>query len=381
MMIEDVIKKSILPLEFMLFWFWMVSTIMKVSGQTDLFWWIFLSGLPFGIHKMRLVLIPKGMDITATLGMAALSVIIGALIGSIMIPVYVIRKMEYMPVDCLQVPKMLFQVEEFKNLSNTAKILYSLFLDRLKFAVQNGWVDHNGDLFVIYPKSEMKKDLNTTRYGVDQAVQELVKIGKLVRIVQNDGKANHFYINDIYENEMEEESMMTLDTIMANMTVLEREIIMDKMVKASRDILETIADMGYIDEYETSLTAMEERGYQDELGEMDIDQIQADGYEFGMDLAFGILEENENNPARVLDIQKYVNRQYDSCSRKKFMKVLETLVHAMGNDEGFIGDMYACNKKARNYYLDEMIQSFNFVFDEMCHGTGSAANCDFDVKE
>ena len=50
-------------------------------------------------------------------------------------------KMEYMPVDCLQVPKMLFQVEEFKNLSNTAKILYSLFLDRLKFAVQNGWVD------------------------------------------------------------------------------------------------------------------------------------------------------------------------------------------------------------------------------------------------
>ena len=63
MMIEDVIKKSILPLAFMLFWFWMVSTIMKVSGQTDLFWWIFLSGLPFGIHKMRLVLIPKGMDI------------------------------------------------------------------------------------------------------------------------------------------------------------------------------------------------------------------------------------------------------------------------------------------------------------------------------
>ena len=221
-------------------------------------------------------------------------------------------KMEYMPVDCLQVPKMLFQMGKFKNLSNTAKILYSLFLDRLKFAVQNGWVDGEGDLFVIYPKSEMKKDLNTTRYGVDQAVQELVQVGNLVRIIPNNGKSNHFYINDIYENEMEEESMMTLDTIMANMTLLEREIIMDKMVKASRDILETIADMGYIDEYETSLTAMEERGYQDELGEMDIDQIQADGYEFGMDLAFGILEENENNPARVLDIQKYVNRQYDS---------------------------------------------------------------------
>ena len=52
---------------------------------------IFIAGLPFGIHKMRLILIPRGMDTTATLGMAALSVIIGALIGSIMIPVYVIR--------------------------------------------------------------------------------------------------------------------------------------------------------------------------------------------------------------------------------------------------------------------------------------------------
>ena len=151
-------------------------------------------------------------------------------------------KMEYMPVDCLQVPKVLFQMEKYKNLSNTAKILYSLFLDRLKFAVQNGWVDHNGDLFVVYPKSEMKKNLNMTRYGVDQAVQELVQVGKLVRIIPNNGKANHFYINDIYENEMEEESMMTLDRIMAHMPLEEREIIMDKMVAASRDILKTIVD-------------------------------------------------------------------------------------------------------------------------------------------
>ena len=84
-------KESILPLAFMVFWFWMTKTIMKVSGQTDWFWWVFIAGLPFGIHKMRLILIPRGMDTTATLGMAALSVIIGALIGSIMIPVYVIR--------------------------------------------------------------------------------------------------------------------------------------------------------------------------------------------------------------------------------------------------------------------------------------------------
>ena len=89
-MIEDVIKKSILPLAFMLFWFWMVSTIMKVSGQTDLFWWIFLSGLPFGYINAA---DPdsKRNGYNSNTWMTALSVIIGALIGSIMIPVYVIR--------------------------------------------------------------------------------------------------------------------------------------------------------------------------------------------------------------------------------------------------------------------------------------------------
>ena len=301
------------------------------------------------------------------------------------------NKMEYMPVDCLQVPKVLFQMEKYKNLSNTAKILYSLFLDRLKFAVQNGWVDGKGDLYVIYPKSEMKKDLNTTRYGVDQAVQELVEIGNLVCIIPNNGKANHFYINDIYENEMEEESMMTLDSIMANMPMEEREIIMDKMVKASRDILETIADMGYLDEYETPLTPMEERGYYDEEGNLDIDAIEADGYEFGMDLAFGVLSVYEGKPERVLEIQKYVNEQYECCSthenipwqgsNKKFMKVLETIARMNGNEEVYIEDMYACNKEARNYYLSELMMCFNFVFNEMCHGTGSAAGCDFNNKE
>lgn len=291
------------------------------------------------------------------------------------------NKEEYMPMDCLQVPKALFQMEKYKNLSNTAKILYSLFLDRLKFSVQNGWVDHNGELFVVYPKSEMKKDLNTTRYGVDQAVQELVKVGNLVRIIPNNGKANHFYINDIYENEMEEDSMMTFGSIMANMPMEEKEIVMDKMVKASRDILETIADMGYLDEYDTPLTPMEERGYYDEEGNLDTDAIEADGYEFGMDLAFGVLSVNEGNPDRVLEIQQYVNEQYECCSNKKFMKVLETIARINGNEEVYIEDMYACNKEARKYYLGELMMCFNFVFDDMCHGTGSASGCDFKPEE
>ena len=267
-------------------------------------------------------------------------------------------KMEYMPVDCLQVPKVLFQMEKYKNLSNTAKILYSLFLDRLKFAVQNGWVDHNGDLFVVYPKSEMKKNLNMTRYGVDQAVQELVQVGKLVRIIPNNGKANHFYINDIYENEMEEESMMTLDRIMANMPLEEREIIMDKMVAASRDILKTIVDMGYLDEYDSEPMEGEE---QEDFEDLEEEDFPTSGFEFGMNLAFKYLHENEEDFKRVRRLQQYLHRQYKDCSRKRYSIILEALAYAIDYDKSFIYDLSMADKKLKKMYLEHFMEGFDYA--------------------
>lgn len=267
-------------------------------------------------------------------------------------------KMEYMPVDCLQVPKMLFQMDRYKNLSNTAKILYSLFLDRLKFAVQNGWVDHNGDLFVVYPKSEMKKNLNMTRYGVDQAVQELVQVGKLVRIIPNNGKANHFYINDIYENEMEEESMMTLDSIMANMPMEEREIIMDKMVAASRDILKTIVDMGYLDEYDSEPMEGEE---QEDFEDLEEEDFPTSGFEFGMNLAFKYLHENEEDFKRVRRLQQYLHRQYKDCSRKRYSIILEALAYAIDYDKSFIYDLSMADKKLKKMYLEDFMEGFDYA--------------------
>ena len=267
-------------------------------------------------------------------------------------------KMEYMPVDCLQVPKVLFHMEKYKNLSNTAKILYSLFLDRLKFAVQNGWVDHNGDLFVVYPKSEMKKNLNMTRYGVDQAVQELVQVGKLVRIIPNNGKANHFYINDIYENEMEEESMMTLDRIMANMPLEEREIIMDKMVAASRDILKTIVDMGYLDEYDSEPMEGEE---QEDFEDLEEEDFPTSGFEFGMNLAFKYLHENEEDFKRVRRLQQYLHRQYKDCSRKRYSIILEALAYAIDYDKSFIYDLSMADKKLKKMYLEDFMEGFDYA--------------------
>ena len=91
MTIVEVIKKTLLPLAAMTFWVWMVKTIMAVSGVTDPFMFLVLAGLPFGIHKMCIILIPKGYDVGGTVGVIAMSVILGALFGCLLIPYYMVR--------------------------------------------------------------------------------------------------------------------------------------------------------------------------------------------------------------------------------------------------------------------------------------------------
>ncbi len=42
------------------------------------------------------------------------------------------------------------------------------------------------------------------------------------------------------------------------------------------------------------------------------------GFEFGMDLAFEYLHENEGESKRVRRLQQYLHRQYKDCSRKRY---------------------------------------------------------------
>ncbi len=118
---------------------------------------------------------------------------------------------EYVPVECVNIPKMLFQEKPFEKLSADAKLLYSLLLDRKNVARMNGWVDQYGTAYVIYPKSEMKKNLNASRYRVDMALDELEKCGQMVVVTQpNPGRPCQIYVKDITGNmmrDMEEKPM------------------------------------------------------------------------------------------------------------------------------------------------------------------------------
>ena len=64
--------------------------------------------------------------------------------------------------------------KQYEKLSVDAKLLYSLLLDRKTMAIMNGWVDQYGAAYVIYPKSEMKKQsaAKKAEKAVDKAVKK-----------------------------------------------------------------------------------------------------------------------------------------------------------------------------------------------------------------
>lgn len=108
------------------------------------------------------------------------------------------NRLEYEPVECLQIPKILFRDPEYRKMSVEAKVLYALLLDRMNVAAFNGWIDDYGTRYVIYPKSEMKKDLNATRYRVDMALEELYQKEKMVVVTQPyPGRPCRTYVKDI----------------------------------------------------------------------------------------------------------------------------------------------------------------------------------------
>ena len=55
------------------------------NGQCDyLKLWIFM-GIPFGVHKMFLWIIPKGFDIGGTVGLFVFNLLIGGVIGGVIL--------------------------------------------------------------------------------------------------------------------------------------------------------------------------------------------------------------------------------------------------------------------------------------------------------
>lgn len=80
------------------------------------------------------------------------------------------------------------------DLSHTAKLLYTLLLDRAMLSQKNNWIDTQGHIYVIYPLSHLAKDLGCCTSSVTRAFSELENAQLVERICSGFSKRNRILL-------------------------------------------------------------------------------------------------------------------------------------------------------------------------------------------
>lgn len=80
------------------------------------------------------------------------------------------------------------------DISETAKLVYVLLLDRTRLSMKNGWTDEDGRIYIFYPIRELAEDCCKSEMTVKNALSDLQKHGLIRRRRQGGHGANKIYV-------------------------------------------------------------------------------------------------------------------------------------------------------------------------------------------
>ena len=94
--LKEFVKKVAVPVGGAVFLAAVFYPLCMENGQCDyLKLWMFV-GIPYGIHRMFLWVIPKGFDIGGTVGVLVLNLLVGGVIGGIILTVRLVLAVLYL---------------------------------------------------------------------------------------------------------------------------------------------------------------------------------------------------------------------------------------------------------------------------------------------
>lgn len=99
-----------------------------------------------------------------------------------------------------RLPKALFEDEFYKDLSNDAKLLYSMMLDRMSLSMKNNWVDEQGRVFIYFTVECINKRIGCASAKAVKLLAELDSrkgVGLIERIKQGQGRPTIIYVKRI----------------------------------------------------------------------------------------------------------------------------------------------------------------------------------------
>ena len=97
--------------------------------------------------------------------------------------------------DFYQMPRFL-TAGEFAGdrLSNNARVLYTLLLERHKLSVKNGWLNEKGEVFNYFKREEMEAQLGLSERTVLKVMHELINCSLVEETHQGLNMPNKIYL-------------------------------------------------------------------------------------------------------------------------------------------------------------------------------------------
>lgn len=98
-----------------------------------------------------------------------------------------------------RIPKKLILDPKFRGLSNDAKILYSIMLDRMTLSARNGWVDDENRVYIIFTVKDVTEELGCSERKAIMLMGELDTkkgIGLIEKKRQGLGRPNLLYVKN-----------------------------------------------------------------------------------------------------------------------------------------------------------------------------------------
>lgn len=121
---------------------------------------------------------------------------------------YFFRETEEEQLSFVRMPRFLLKDVQFKSISNRAKQLYSLMLDRTALSKKNGWCDGEGRIYICYRYTDIMDDLDCARGTCAKSIKELEEVGLIETKRHGQGKPNRIYVKRIAITEDPEEKFV-----------------------------------------------------------------------------------------------------------------------------------------------------------------------------
>ena len=97
-----------------------------------------------------------------------------------------------------RIPKILFTEPKFKGISNDARVLYGLMLDRMGLSVKNEWRDDNNRIYIYFTLDDIQNYMNCGHTKGGKIISELENINLIERVRQGQGKPARIYIKKFF---------------------------------------------------------------------------------------------------------------------------------------------------------------------------------------